>query len=327
MIVTRWIAPLAIVTAALLQAFPASAQSDAANWPNHSVRVIVAGAPGDGADLAGRLLGIKLQERLGQSFVIDNKPGAGGILGSEASKNSAPDGYNYIIGNAGSHGINAAVYAKLVYDPLRDFVPVFLINKAPNVCVINAKSPAHNLAEFIAMAKKSPGKLTFASGGNGSSAHLNGEYLKMVAGIDMLHVPYKGANPALTALLAGEIDLFCGNLPPAMPHIRNGLLRALAVTTLQRNPQLPDVPTMAETFPGFESVAWFGYFAPKGTPHAIIDKFAGVLAEVIKLPDVRAGLAAQGSDAVGLGPADFRAFQEAEIAKWTKVARAANVHL
>ena len=207
MIVTRWIAPLAIVTAALLQAFPASAQSDAANWPNHSVRVIVAGAPGDGADLAGRLLGIKLQERLGQSFVIDNKPGAGGILGSEASKNSAPDGYNYIIGNAGSHGINAAVYAKLVYDPLRDFVPVFLINKAPNVCVINAKSPAHNLAEFIAMAKKSPGKLTFASGGNGSSAHLNGEYLKMVAGIDMLHVPYKGANPALTALLAGEIHL------------------------------------------------------------------------------------------------------------------------
>jgi tripartite-type tricarboxylate transporter receptor subunit TctC len=327
MSVPRWIALIAIAAAGLLQALPAWAQSDAANWPNHAVRVIVAGAPGDGADLAGRLLGVKLQERLGRSFVIDNKPGAGGIVGSEAAKNSAPDGYNFIIGNAGSHGINAAVYAKLAYDPLRDFVPVFLINKAPNVCVINSKSPAHTLAEFIALAKESPGKFTFASGGNGSSAHLNGEYLKMVAGIDMLHVPYKGANPALTALLAGEIDLFCGNLPPAMPHIRSGLLRALAVTTLQRNFQLPEVPTMAETFPGFESVAWFGYFAPKGTPQAIVDKFAGALAEVIKLPDVQTGLAAQGSDAVGSGPAEFRTFQEAEIAKWTKVAHAANVHL
>lgn len=304
---------------------PAFAQGQA--WPNKPVKVIIPGTPGDGADQAGRLLGAKLQEKLGQPFIIDNKPGAGSIIGTEAGKNAPPDGYTFLIGTAGSHGINAAVYAKLPYDPLRDFEPVMLINKAPNVCVINPNVPAKNLAEFVALAKAKPGTFTFASGGNGTSAHLTGEYLKMVAGIDMLHVPYKGATPAVTDVIAGQVTLFCGNLPPALPHIKSGALRALGVTTLKRSPELPDVPTIAETYPGFESVAWFGYYAPKGTSQEIVQKFYTELSAAMQMPDVREKLVAQGTEPVGAPPAQFRKFMEEEIAKWTKVARAAKVEL
>jgi tripartite-type tricarboxylate transporter receptor subunit TctC len=316
-----------VFSAAALQPAVALAQDPAAAWPARPVKVIVPGTPGDGADLAGRIIGIKLQERLGQPFIIDNKPGAGGIIGTEAGKNATSDGYNFMIGTAGSHGINAAVYARLPYDPLRDFEPVLLINKTPNVCVINPAIPARNLAEFVALAKKSPGKYSFASGGNGSSAHLSGEYLKLVAGIDMLHVPYKGASPAVNDVVAGQVSMFCGNLPPAIPHIRSGALRALGVTTLQRNSELPDVPAIAETYAGFESVAWFGYFAPKGTPPEILAKFHNELAAVMQLPEVRDKLIAQGTEPVASGPAEFKKFIEGEIDKWTKVARAAKVQL
>ena len=297
-------------------------------WPARPVQVIVPGAPGDGADLAGRLLGQKLQEKLGQSFVIDNKTGAGGIIGSVAGKNAAPDGYHFIIGTAGSHGINAAVYDKLAYDPIKDFEPVILINKTPNVCVIHPSIPASNLAEFVALAKKEPGKYSFASGGNGSSAHLSGEYLKMLAGIDLLHVPYKGATPAVQAVIAGQVQVFCGNLPPAIPHIKAGKLRALGVTTLKRSPELPDVPTIDESgYKGFESVAWFAFFAPKGTPADAIGKLIQALDEIIRMPDVREKLQAQGTEPVGGSPADLKQFQAAEIEKWTKVARTAKVAL
>ena len=297
-------------------------------WPARPVQVIVPGAPGDGADLAGRLLGQKLQEKLGQSFVIDNKTGAGGIIGSVAGKNAAPDGYHFIIGTAGSHGINAAVYDKLAYDPIKDFEPVILINKTPNVCVIHPSIPASNLAEFVALAKKEPGKYSFASGGNGSSAHLSGEYLKMLAGIDLLHVPYKGATPAVQAVIAGQVQVFCGNLPPAIPHIKAGKLRALGVTTLKRSPELPDVPTIDESgYKGFESVAWFAFFAPKGTPADAIGKLNQALDEIIRMPDVREKLQAQGTEPVGGSPADLTQFQAAEIEKWTKVARTAKVAL
>jgi tripartite-type tricarboxylate transporter receptor subunit TctC len=317
----------AILSAVVVCAQAQGPDNSAANWPNRPVKVIVAGTPGDGADLAGRLISAKLQERLGQPFVIDNKTGAGGIIGTEAAKNAPPDGYNFLIGNAGSHAINAAVYAKLSYHPLRDFEPVLLINKAPNVCVINPQIPAKTLPEFVTLAKASPGKYSFASGGNGSSAHLTGEYLKLVAGIDLLHVPYKGAAPAVADVIGGQVSMFCGNLPPAIPHIKSGQLRALGVTTLQRNAELPDVPTIAETYTGFESVAWFGYFAPKGTPPEVLNKFYSALAAVMKLPDVREKLIAQGTDPVALPPAEFRKFIETEIDKWTKVARAAKVQL
>lgn len=324
----KWINSVFVGSCMVLMAAAPSVQAQAPAWPSRTVHIIVPGTPGDGADQAGRLIGQKLQERLGQAFVIDNKPGAGSIIGSVAGKNATPDGYNFMIGTAGSHGINAAVYAKLAYDPLNDYEPVLLINKTPNVCVINPAISANNMAEFVALAKQSPGKFSFASGGPGTSAHLSGEYLKMVAGIDMLHVPYKGAAPAVLDVIAGQVSLFCGNLPPAIAHIKTGKLRALGVTTLQRSPELPDVPTISESgYPGFESVAWFGYFAPKGTPPDIIARFNRALDDVIKLPDVRDKLQAQGTLPVGGSPADLRKFQEAEIEKWTKVARAAKVQL
>jgi len=297
-------------------------------WPNKPVHVIVPGPPGDGADLAGRLLGLKLQEKLGQSFVIDNKAGAGGIIASVAGKNAAPDGYHFIIGTAGSHAINAAVYESLAYDPVKDFEPVMLINKAPNVCVIHPSIPANNLAEFVALAKKEPGKYSFASGGNGSSAHLTGEYLKMVAGIDLLHVPYKGASPAVQSVIAGQVQMFCGNLPPAIPHIKSGKLRALGVTTLTRSSELPEVPTINESgYKGFEAVAWFAFFAPKGTPADVINKLNQALNDIIKMPDVREKLQAQGTEPAGGSAADLKQFQDSEVQRWTKVARMAKVTL
>lgn len=317
-----------LATLACAALLPLHAPVQAQNWPARQVHFIVPGAPGDGADLAGRLLGQKLQEKLGQAFVIDNKTGAGGIIGSVAGKNAAADGYNYTIGTAGSHGINAAVYATLAYDPVKDFEPVILINKTPNVCVINPQVPANNLAEFVALAKKSPGKYAFASGGNGSSAHLSGEYLKMMAGIDLLHVPYKGATPAVQDVIAGQVHMFCGNLPPAIPHIKSGKLRALGVTTLKRSPELPDVPTIDESgYKGFESVAWFAIFAPKGTPADVIGRLNRALDEVIRMPDVREKLQAQGTEPIGGTPAELKQFQASEIAKWTQVAKTAKVAL
>lgn len=297
-------------------------------WPSRAVQVIVPSAPGDGGDSAARLIGQKLQEKLGQSFIIDNKTGAGGIIGSIAGKAAKPDGYNFLVGNAGSHSINAAVYDKLAYDPVKDFEPVFLINKAPNVCVINPSMPAINLAEFIALAKKDPGKYTFASGGNGTSAHLSAEYLKMIAGIDLLHVPYRGAAPAVLAVISGEAHLFCGNLPPAIPHIKSGKLRALGVTTLQRSPELPNVPTIDESgYKKFESVAWFAFFAPKGTPTNVISSLNKILDEILKAPDVREKLQTLGTQPAGGTPEDLRQFQSDEIQKWIKVARIAKVSL
>jgi tripartite-type tricarboxylate transporter receptor subunit TctC len=316
----------ALAGGALLAA--AACGVSAQSWPERPVRIVIADAPGGGSDLAGRLLAVRLQQRLGQPFVIDNKPGAGGVLGTMVAKSAAPDGYTYVIGTAGSHGINAAVYSKLSYHPLRDFEPVAMINKAPNVCVVNADLPARTLKDLVSLAKASPGKLNFASGGNGTSAHFTGEYLKMVAGIDMVHVPYKGAAPAVQAVAAGEVQVFCGNLPPTMGLIKAGKVRPLAVTTLSRNRELPEVPTVAESgYPGFETVAWFGFFAPKGTPQAIVEKFAQELGEVIRAPDIRDGLIAQGSDPIGNSPAQFRIYVEDEIVKWTQVARTANVRL
>jgi tripartite-type tricarboxylate transporter receptor subunit TctC len=232
------------------------------------------------------------------------------------------------MGNAGSHGINPAVYTKLAYHPLKDFDPVTMINRAPNVCVINTALPARTLAEFLDAARREPGKYQFGSGGNGSSAHMTVEYLKMVAKVDMLHVPYRGASPALSDTVAGHVHLFCGNLPPTMPFIKAGQLRPLGITTAQRNAELPDVPTVAEAgYAGFETVAWFGLFAPKGTPAPIVAKLQAEIANVLKLPDVAQRLASLGTEPVGNTPEEFRRFVTNEIEKWTRVAQSASVKL
>ena len=239
---------IALCAALALQALPTLVVAQ--GFPAKPVKIIVPSAPGDGSDILARAIGAKLTERWGQPVTVENRPGAGGVVGTEAAAKAPADGHTVIMGNAGSHAINQALYTKLPYDVLRDFTPVTLVASAPNVFVINPSIPARTVAEFIALAKKDAGKFAYASGGNGSSAHLNAEMLKAFAGIELTHIPYKGASPAIADVIAGQVQLMIGNLPPILPHIKSGKLRALAVTTPGRFAATPDLPPMAETVPG-----------------------------------------------------------------------------
>ena len=289
-------------------------------WPSKPIRWVVPSAPGDGSDSTGRLIAEKISRELGQAVVIDNKPGAGGVLGSEFAAKSAPDGYTMIVGNAGSHGINAAIYSKLAYDVVKDFVPVALICTAPNVMVASPGSKVSNVAEFVAYAKANAGKVNYASGGIGSSSHLSAELFKSLAGIEMTHIPYKGASPAVAAVLADEVNLMIGNLPPWSAQIKAGRVRALAVTTATRHPSLPDVPALAESLPGFETVAWFGVLAPTGTPKAAIDRVNAAVNAALADAEVRTRLAALGCDPAGATPEAFAARVNGDVARWKKLA-------
>jgi len=309
----------AALTALLaLSATTAIAQS----FPAKPVKIIVPSTPGDGSDILARSIAQKLTERWGQSVIVENRPGAGGVVGTEAAAKSPADGYTVIMGNAGSHAINQALYPKLSYDVVRDFAPITLVASAPNVFVVNPSVPARTVAEFIALAKKEPGKYSFASGGNGSSAHLNGEMLKSFAGIEMTHVPYKGSSPAITDVIAGQVQLMIGNLPPILPFIKSGKVRALGVTTTTRFAATPDVPPISETVPGYESLAWFGLFAPAATPKDILTKWHGDVVAVLALPEIRERVAQLGFDVVGNTPEAYAALVRGDIAKWQKVVKA-----
>ncbi|MBL8380139.1 MAG: tripartite tricarboxylate transporter substrate binding protein [Burkholderiales bacterium] len=306
-----------------LAASPAFAQ---AAYPQKPIRLIVPSAPGDGSDLIARMIGDKLTQVLGQSIVVDNRTGAGGRVGTEAAARAAPDGYTLIMGNAGSHGINAALYRDLTYDIERDFVAITQVMRAPNVLVINPSLPAKSVAEFIALLKANPGKYSYASGGNGSSAHFTAELFKTMAGVDIAHVPYKGATPALGGVVGGEVVMFMGNLPPAMGHIKANRVRALAVTTAQRSSLAPELPTIAEAgLPGFETVAWFGLFAPAGTPPGMVARVRDEVVKIVQQPDTRERLVALGGEPVGNTSAEFAAIVRGDIAKWKRVAVAANI--
>jgi tripartite-type tricarboxylate transporter receptor subunit TctC len=307
---------IAVALSLALAAASAAAQA----WPNKPLRWVVPSTPGDGSDLMGRLLADKLGRELGQTVVIDNKPGAGGVLGSETVAKSAADGYTMIVGNAGSHGINAAIYTKLNYDVVKDFVPVALICTAPNVMVASPGSKVATVAEFVSHARANAGKVNYASGGIGSSSHLSGELFKSLAGVEMTHIPYKGASPAVNAVLADEVSVMIGNLPPWSPHIKAGKVRALAVTTARRHASLPDVPALAETLPGFETVAWFGLLAPAGTPRAVIDRINAGVNQALGEADVRERLAALGCDPAGTTPEAFAARINGDVARWKKLA-------
>ena len=296
------------------------------SYPSKPIRLIVPSPPGDGSDLMARAIGDKLAQAWGQPVVVDNRQGAGGRVGTEAAAKAAPDGYTLIMGNAGSHGINSALYKDLPYDVERDFAPITQVMRAPNVLVVTPSLPAKNVTEFIALLKANPGKYSYGSGGNGSSAHFTAELFKSMAGVDIAHIPYKGATPALTDVIAGEVVMFMGNLPPAMGHIKAGRVRALAVTTAQRTPLAPDLPTVAESgLPGFETVAWFGLFAPAGTPREIVDKLRDEVAKIIQQPDVRERIATLGGEPVGNTPAAFAGIVRDDVAKWKKVARDAKI--
>ena len=291
-------------------------------YPTKPIKLVAPSTPGDAPDVIARLVADKLSTALGQQVVVENRPGAGGVVGSDYVAKAAPDGYTLIMGNAGSHGINAAVYSKLPYDIQRDFAPVSQVAVAPNVMVINPSVPASTVAEFIAYAKANPGKLSYASGGNGSSAHMSMELFKSMSGIDIQHVPYKGSSPALTDVVSGQVVAFIGNMPPTVPLIKAGKLRAIAVTTKSRSALMPELPTITEAgLPGFETVAWFGVLAPAGTPPEVVNRLSAEIAKIAKSPEIREKLVAMGAEPVGSTPEEFKAVIDRDIAKWKPLAQ------
>jgi tripartite-type tricarboxylate transporter receptor subunit TctC len=298
---------------ALATAAPCAAQ----DWPVRPVRIVVPSPPGDGSDLTARILAERLAQALGQPFVVDNRPGAGGVVGTESAARAAPDGHTLIMGNAGSHGINAAIYRRLPYDVERDFAPISLVFRSANVFLVNPQLPVRTVAELVAYARARNGELSYGSGGQGSSAHMTTELLRARTGMQATHVPYRGASPALADLIGGRTQFMAVNLPPAVPFIRSGQLRAIAVTTRERSALLPDVPTVVESgVPEFETVAWFGLLAPAGTPAAILDRLQAEVARACADQDVRARIAAIGGEAV-CGSRQALAEQIAgDVAKW-----------
>jgi tripartite-type tricarboxylate transporter receptor subunit TctC len=307
-------------SAALALAAFAGAQAPA--YPTKPVRLVVPFPAGGATDILARAVAQKLGETWGQTFVVDNRPGAGGNIGSELVAKAAPDGYTLEMGTVGTHAINASLYAKMPYDHVKDFAPIILVAGVPNVLVVNPAVPVNSVQELIAYAKANPGKLNFASSGSGTSIHLSGELFKVMAGVQMTHVPYKGSAPALADLLGGQVQLMFDNLPPSLPQIKGGKLRALAVTSASRAPALPDTPTIAESgLPGFEASSWFGLLAPAGTPPAIIAKLNTEIATWLASPEAREKLLALGATAAGGTPEDFARHIQQETAKWAKVAK------
>jgi tripartite-type tricarboxylate transporter receptor subunit TctC len=297
-------------------------------WPTKPVKIIVPFAPGGTTDILGRVMAAELTKSLEQTVIVDNKAGAGGNIGADAVAKSAPDGSTILMGTVGTHGINKALYAKLAFDPEKDFAPITLVAAVPNVLVINAeRAKALNINtvnDLIAYAKQHPGKLNMASAGNGTSIHLAGELFKSMSGTFMVHFPYRGSAPAMQDLVAGNMDVMFDNLPSALPHIKSGRLKALGVTSAQRSPALPEVPTIedAARLKGYEASSWFGLLAPAGTPAEIINRLQQESAKALSRPDVKEKLLAQGAIASGNTPQEFAAFIRAEHVKWAKVVKA-----
>ena len=312
---------LALAAAALaLAAAPlAAAQTP---YPGKPVRLVVPFPAGGTTDILARAAAQKLSEAWGQQVIVDNRPGAGGNIGAELVAKAAPDGYTLLMGTVGTHAINASLYSKLPYDPVKDFAPVILVAGVPNVLVVNPSLPVNSVPELIAYAKANPGALNFASSGSGTSIHLSGELFKTLTGVQMTHVPYKGSAPALTDLMGGQVQLMFDNLPSSLGFIKAGKLRALAVTSSARAAALPDVPALAEAgVPGFEASSWFGILAPAGTPRDIILRINGEVAKWLASPEAREKLAGQGAIAAGGTPEDFARHINAEMAKWAKVVK------
>jgi tripartite-type tricarboxylate transporter receptor subunit TctC len=292
-------------------------------YPNHPVKLIVPFPPGGPLDIIGRAIAQKVSDAWGESVVVDNRPGAGGNIGADIVAKSPPDGYTILMGALSTHAVNPSLYASMPYDPIKDFAPITLVAITPNVLVVNASLPVSSAKEFIAYAKANQGKLAFGSGSNGSAGHLAGELFKVDTGSDMVHIPYKGGAPAIQALLAGDTQLMFDNLANAMPYVKAGKLKALAVTTAQRSKLAPDLPTMAEAgLPGFDISTWFGLFAPAGTPKEIIAKWNAEVTKILSSPEMRERLTAQGAEAAPTTPEAFAAFVKTEIPKYARIVKA-----
>jgi len=307
----------------LALAMPVHAQ----DWPVRGVRIIVPFPAGGSADLLPRIVGEKLSEKWGQAVVIENRPGAAGNIGADAVFKAEPDGYVLLSAPPPPLVINRLLYPKLSYDSTQ-FVPMTVIAAIPNVLLVHPKVGVGTVAEFIALIKNNPGKLNYASQGNGTTSHLTAELFKsMAGGLQVTHVPYKGTAPALADLLAGQVDMMCDNLGVSLPHVRSGRLKALAVASSKRVSTLPEVPTLAETLPGFEAVAWFGIVGPPKTPAAIAEKVAFAVREVLNFPEVQRRLAELSAEPMGLSPAETAAFMKQETERWGAVIRSAGVRL
>jgi tripartite-type tricarboxylate transporter receptor subunit TctC len=310
-----------------LAAMPAALAQSAADFPARPIRIVVPFPAGGATDIASRLLAERMAADWKQAVTVDNRPGAGGNIGSDIVAKSAPDGYNLIMGVTGSHAINISLYARMPYDPVKDFEPISQVAVVPNVVVVHPSVAAASLAEFVALAKREPGKLNYASLGNGTAAHLTMEMFKTTAGIDLTHIPYKGSAPAVADLLAGQVQAMIDGLPSALPHVKAGKLRALAVTSAKRSAAAPDLPTIAETYPGFAADAWSGLFAPKGTPKAVVEKIAQETQRILKTPEVQKRLGELGAEPVGSSPPEFAQFVQREIDKWARVVKASGARL
>jgi tripartite-type tricarboxylate transporter receptor subunit TctC len=301
-------------------ALPAAAQA----YPTKPITIVVPFAAGGTTDILARVIGEALKKELGQPVVIDNRAGAGGNIGAALAAKAVPDGHTLFMGTVGTHAINAALYKKLSFDPVKDFAPLTRVAMVPNLLVANPARPYKTVKELVAYARSKPGQVTFGSSGNGSSIHLSGELFNSLAKVDMIHVPYKGSAPAVTDLVGGQIDIMFDNMPSAIQHVRNGRLKAIAVTTAKRSPELPDVPTIAEAgVPGYEATSWFGMFAPAATPAPVVAKLNAALVKVLADADVKKKLAEQGAEPYSEKPEQFAEFIRKESAKWAQVVKAA----
>lgn len=300
---------------ALTAVTPAAAQG----WPNKPLRLVVTFPSGGAPDILARLFSEKAQ--LGQPVVVDNKPGAGGNIGADFVAKSAGDGHTLVLGTVGTHSINGALYEKMPYDMVKHFSPVSLIASAPNLLVVNNSVPVKTVPEFVAYLKANPDKLSFGSPGVGTSVHVSGELFKSLTGTKMTHVPYKGRQYAIPDLVGGSIQLMFDNMPSALPMARDGKIRAIAVTTAKRSSAAPEIPTIAESIPGFEATTWFAMFAPAGTPKPVIDKLNAEVVRVFRLPEVGERLKTLGLETVLSSPEELAAYQASEITKWTKVVK------
>ena len=316
---------LALAGSALIPALAAAQGQPRIDRP---VRIVVPYPPGGTSDLLARTVGARLSERLGQPVVIENKPGAGGVLGSQQVAKAAPDGSTLLLSTIATHGIIPALQKPPPYDPVRDFTPITVVAGTPNVLLVNNELPVRTLADFLALARSKPGALNFGSTSLGGSPHMSGELLKVMAKVDMLHVPYKGAGPMLIDLMGGQITAAFDNLPSAMAHIKGGKVRALAVTTSRRWPTAPDIPTMAEAgVPGYEMSAWFGLMAPPGMARPLAQMLQREVAAILQEPGITRRLLELGADPGGITPEEFGRFLVAEREKWTRVGTSAGVKL
>ncbi len=314
---------VALALAAAIAPFAAAAQGAPAAYPTRPAKIVVPFPPGGPLDVTSRALAQKLTEAWGQSVVVDNRPGAGGNIGADLVAKAAPDGYTVLMGALSTHAVNPSLYARMPYDAVRDFAPITLVAVTPNVLVVNPSLPVHSVKELIAYAKAHPSALSFGSGSNGSAGHLAGELFKVDTGVDIVHVPYKGAAPAMQALLAGDTQLMFDNLASAMTQVKAGKLRALAVTTAQRSKLAPELPTMAEAgVPGFDISTWFGLFAPAGTPPDIVAKWNAEVVGILNSSDMRERLEAQGAEPAPSTPAQFAAFIATEVPKYARIVKA-----